>query len=113
MRHIGLAIGGHALLENRGSGIADARVHMSAALHVEERGGVIAGLENEGRGEMNGHGPRTGGGVWGGACMQGQRVEAGIGVTGHGFLQSDSGIVGYICRGTSKRHWLQTVRSTP
>ena len=76
----------HALLQHRIGGVADARIDMATALHVEERRRMVTGLEDEGRCQVDGHGACAGGGVGRGACVQGQCVKAGIGITGHEYV---------------------------
>ena len=53
----------HPLLQHRIGRVADAAVDVAGALQVEQRGGVVAGLENEGGGEVNRHRPRARDGV--------------------------------------------------
>ena len=94
----------HALLEHGSGGVADARIHMTAALHVEKRRRMVARIKHERRGQIKRNGARARGGVGGSACVQRKRVKAGVSVTGHMFLQAKgrgeplggSCIVGYI-----------------
>ena len=74
-----------ALLQHRVGRVADARVNVSRALQIEERSGLVTGLENEGRGEVNWHRARTGCRVRRGTGVQCQGVKARVRVAGHGF----------------------------
>ena len=76
----------HALLQHRVGRVADARIDVAGALEVEQGGRVVAGLEDERGGQVDGHRARAGGGVGRGAGVQRQRVEAGVGIAGHGSL---------------------------
>ena len=51
-------------------GVRDAAVHMPRALHVEQRGRVVAALEDEAGAEVDGHRTRAGGRVGPGAGVQ-------------------------------------------
>ena len=92
--------GGHALLQHRVGGVADAAVHMACALQIEQRSRMVAGLKHERGGQVNRHSACAGGGVGCGACVQRERVKTWIGVARHGFLGSfvrlRTAIVGYI-----------------
>mgnify|MGYP002661749707 CR=1 FL=1 len=70
--------GGHALLQHRVGRVADAAVHMAAALQVEEGRCVVARLKDERGRQVDGGGACAGGGVGAGACVQRQRVKAGV-----------------------------------
>ena len=78
--------GRDALLEHRGGGVADAAVDMPGAFQIEQRRRLVRRLEHIRGGEVDGHGAGAGGGVGLAACVQCQRVEMGIGVTGHDIL---------------------------
>ena len=71
-----------ALLEHCIGRVADARIDMARPLQIEERGRMVARLKHKGCGEVNRHGACAGG-VWRGACMQGEGVESGVGVACH------------------------------
>jgi hypothetical protein len=76
----------NALLEHRSGRVADAAVNMTGTLKVEQRSRLVRRLEHKRRGQVNGDSARAGGRVGLTAGVQGQRVEMGIGVTGHGNL---------------------------
>ncbi len=75
---------GDALLEHGHGRIRDARIDVAGALHVEQRGGVLAVAEHEGGGQVDRRGPRPGGGVGRGAGVQREGIETGI---GHGLFR--------------------------
>ena len=88
---------GDALLEDGVGRIRDPAVDVAGALHVEERRGVLARLEDERGREVDRHRARAGRRVGSGAGVQRERVEAGIGVAGHGLDgRLRRTIVGYI-----------------
>src|SRR3989442_187743 len=58
----------------------------TAARQVKQAGGMVAGIEDKGGGEVNWHGARARGAVGCGACVQGQGVKAGVRVAGHGVV---------------------------
>ena len=68
----------HALFEHRIGRVADPAVNMAGALQVEEGSGVIARFEDERGRQVDGRGACAGGGVGARACVQGQRVKAGV-----------------------------------
>ncbi len=78
----------HALFEHRHGGVGEARVDVARALHVEQRGSVLAVAEDEGGGEVDRRRAGAGGRVGRGTGMQRQRVEAGF---GHG-RQAPNGV---------------------
>ncbi len=69
--------GRDALLQNRVGGVADAAVDVAGALQVEQRGGVVAGLEHERGGQVNRHRARAGG-IDAGPGVQRQGVKVGV-----------------------------------
>src|SRR5690606_172675 len=75
------------LLEHGGGGVAQAAVNVAGAFQVEQRGRVVAGLEHERGRQVQGRGPRAGRGVRLAARVQGERVKAGVGISGHACLQ--------------------------
>ncbi len=75
---------GHTLLEHGRGRVGDPAVDVAGALHVEQRGGVPARLEHERGGQVDGRGPRAGGGVGRGAGVQREGVEGRVGRAGHG-----------------------------
>ena len=46
---------------------------------------MLAGFKNEAGRQVNRHSARACGGVGRSACVQGERIKAGVGVAGHGF----------------------------
>ncbi len=66
---------GDPFLENGTGGIGDARVNVSRALHVEQRGGMVAVREHERRRLIDRRRARAGRGIRLGAGVQRQRVE--------------------------------------
>ena len=90
---------GDALLEHGVGRVRDPAVDVARALHVEERGGVLARLEDERRRQVDRHRARAGRRVGRGAGVQRQRVEAGIRRSrACGILRLWRTIVGYIDR---------------
>jgi len=73
----------HAFLEHGVRGVADAAVDVARTLHVEQRGGVVAAVEDEAGAQVDGRGPCTCGWVWGGPSVQCQGVESGVSGSGH------------------------------
>ncbi len=74
---------GDAFFQHRVGRVRNARIDVAGALHVEQRGGVVGILENEGRGQVDRRGARAGGRVGRRAGVQRQGVEAGIMGTAH------------------------------
>ncbi|MNT28972.1 hypothetical protein D3C72_1646930 [compost metagenome] len=72
---------GDALFQHGHGGVGNTGIDVPRALHVEQRRGVLAVAEHEGRGQVDGGGAGPGGGVWRGAGVQRQRIESG---SGHG-----------------------------
>ncbi len=78
--------GRHALLEYGVGRVADAAVDMTRTFEVEQRGRVLAGVEDERGRQMDGQRARAGRRVGRRAGVQRQRVESGVGGAGHGVL---------------------------
>jgi hypothetical protein len=57
---------------------------MACALQVKQRGCMVARLEHERGGHVDGHGARACGGVGCSACVQGEGVKTGVSVAAHG-----------------------------
>ena len=66
----------HPVREGRDRGVRQAGVDVADFLQVEELGGVVGVAEDVGRGLVDRHLPRAGGGVGGGGGMDGEGVEA-------------------------------------
>ena len=78
--------GRHPLLEHGVGGVGDARVDVPAALHVEERRGVVRVAEHEGRGEIDRNRARAGDRIGPLSGVQAERVELERSGCGHGVL---------------------------
>ena len=60
---------------------------MTGSLEIEQRSRLVRGLKDKRGGQVNWDSARAGGGVGLAAGVQSQRIEMGIGVTGHGNLR--------------------------
>src|SRR3954465_7321339 len=66
---------GDALLQHGDGRVADARIDEARLLEIEQRGGMVAVLEDEARRLVNRHRARAGGGVGALAGMKGEGGE--------------------------------------
>ena len=73
----------HALLEHRHGGVGDARIDVAEGLQVEQRGGVLGRIEDEGGALVDRHGTGAGDGVRLLAGMEAERFDT-VAVIGHG-----------------------------
>ncbi len=67
---------GDAFLQDGGRRVGDARIDMTRALHVEERGGLVGVLEDIGGGLEDRRRPRTRDGIGPLTGMEAERIEA-------------------------------------
>ena len=82
-----------ALLQHRLGRVHDARIDVAEGLEIEQSRRVLGIVEDIGRGLIDRRGARAGRGVGLGAGMDGERVEAGLPVSGHVLALLAVGVV--------------------